>query len=416
MKQMAINCEKFRDKHREFLKNLPSPQKEPTNLVYYRAPGGKKRILFIEDVPPNANKGAGFPRANMVVNLMHELGYEVTIYTTFSAPESWAVVYSDIPIDVEVIFGRGFDGLNQFLLERIRYFDLIWIGRPHNMDFFVSACLKYRRNSQIPVIYDSEAIFCERLKHLLDVNIDKHITSAYVQTETEREYRLASHATAVVSVSEYEAGLWRNQFSGPIHILGHDCELVADPAPFSSREGIAFLGTLYGIWNSPNWDSIVWYIDEVMPRLKQKYNLTGKLIFVGNCMVPKKTIGRYAEHIHFVGSVDNLKETLDRYRILVVPTRFAAGIPQKVFDAAKYGIPTVCTTLIAKQMTWSDGKETLAADWRDPDGFAERCASLYQNEQLWSKVQGAAREWMARQPRRDALKNHLASILRSLGV
>src|SRR5262249_748160 len=52
--------------------------------------------------------------------------------------------------------------------------------------------------------------------------------------------------------------------------------------------------------------------------------------------------------------------------------------------AAAHGLPVVSTSLIARQLAWSDDLELLTAD--TPDGFANCCESLYSDEALWQRL------------------------------
>jgi glycosyltransferase involved in cell wall biosynthesis len=80
-------------------------------------------------------------------------------------------------------------------------------------------------------------------------------------------------------------------------------------------------------------------------------------------------------------------------RVFIAPTRFAAGTPYKLYEAAAHGIPIVATELLARQLGWVAGKELLTAPVADPRRFAAQIALLYRTEMLWTRVreQAAAR-------------------------
>jgi glycosyltransferase involved in cell wall biosynthesis len=100
----------------------------------------------------------------------------------------------------------------------------------------------------------------------------------------------------------------------------------------------------------------------------------------------EQRIGRNAANFSLIGRVPDLHPYFLNHRIMVAPTRFAAGIPQKVFDAAVTGLPTVCSPLIASQMQWTDGEETLIGSIQDPEYFAAQCIKLYTQQDTWEKV------------------------------
>jgi hypothetical protein len=72
----------------------------------------------------------------------------------------------------------------------------------------------------------------------------------------------------------------------------------------------------------------------------------------------------------------------------VAPTRFAAGIPFKVGEAAARGLPCVASKLLAEQLGWVPEKELLAAGTADQ--FIQQCTRLYTDERLWTSVRTAA--------------------------
>jgi len=71
----------------------------------------------------------------------------------------------------------------------------------------------------------------------------------------------------------------------------------------------------------------------------------------------------------------------------VAPTRFAAGIPLKVYEAVARGLPTVVTPILADQTGWPEGDGTLVRDWRDADAFTQALLALHEDDALWRSVQ-----------------------------
>ena len=78
---------------------------------------------------------------------------------------------------------------------------------------------------------------------------------------------------------------------------------------------------------------------------------------------------------------DDLRPLYERARVFVVPTRYAAGLPFKAYEAAGYGVPMVVSPLIAGQMRWIHGVDYFAAD--NHDQMADYCVRLFSGEQLW---------------------------------
>ena len=72
-------------------------------------------------------------------------------------------------------------------------------------------------------------------------------------------------------------------------------------------------------------------------------------------------------------------------RIFVAPLRYGAGMKGKIGQSLEYGLPIVSTTIGTEGMNLIDGINVSCAD--DTLGFANKMIELYENEQLWSKIQ-----------------------------
>jgi O-antigen biosynthesis protein len=98
--------------------------------------------------------------------------------------------------------------------------------------------------------------------------------------------------------------------------------------------------------------------------------------------------------VSFAGRLDDLKSVFNQARVFIAPTRFAAGIPHKVHEAAAFGLPCVTTSLLARQLGWRHGRELLAAD--DAHDFAGHCHALHEAETLWAAIRQRGREAVER--------------------
>ena len=88
-----------------------------------------------------------------------------------------------------------------------------------------------------------------------------------------------------------------------------------------------------------------------------------------------------------LSDVRDLAPLYDSARVVIAPTRFAAGIPLKILRAAAAAVPVVCTTLLCRQLGWRAGIEVLTAD--DAEAFAAACADLHENPELWQRIRRA---------------------------
>jgi glycosyltransferase involved in cell wall biosynthesis len=103
---------------------------------------------------------------------------------------------------------------------------------------------------------------------------------------------------------------------------------------------------------------------------------------------------RAGAHLTSLGAVPDLSQVYSQARVFVAPTRFAAGIPLKVIEAAARGLPSVVTPLLAEQLGWRHEGEVLVA--ATPEAFADQCMRLHEDEALWERLREGALRRVAR--------------------
>lgn len=124
-----------------------------------------------------------------------------------------------------------------------------------------------------------------------------------------------------------------------------------------------------------------------MPLLDRQLGDEYHLNIVGRIGALKLS-GLAGPRVHFRGLLPDLENVYSQSRILVAPTRYAAGLPMKVHEAAAAGLPVVATRLLAEQLGWNEGVELLTATTAAE--FAHSCFRLYTEEALWESVRANA--------------------------
>lgn len=373
------------NKHADFLAAKLAP--DPANIIRARSNNGRNiNVLFIDDRVPHANLGSGYPRCAEFVHEISELNVNLTFYPLQNSFDEWENTYGSLPKNVEVILYRGREWLKAFLESRMNFYDFIVVSRVHNMEYFkkltqsdpglISGCR---------VIYDAEAISATR--EIMRLELTGTPLSAHKKSEMiMNEISFAENVHKTIAVSKAEAELYKKHGLKNISILGHTMLPSPTPARFAERNDILFVGALRDD-NSPNVDSLLWFAEQVFPMLNAMLEKPIALLVVGDSTAPSLRRIR-SGNIKFLGKLDDVRDLYNRCRVFIAPTRFAAGIPRKVHEAAAFGVPSVVTNLLAQQLTWQDGEELLAAD--SPDIFAAQCHRLYSDEHLWSHVREKA--------------------------
>jgi len=358
----------------------PAPGTDPLYARMRQAQRG--RVLVIDDRVPEAWHGGGAPRAAALVSAIRANGWFVTFYPLqFPDAPSRA---SALPDDVEVMPRLGPLGLRQFLRERAHYYDVILISRPHNMRLFR---FLRPRGLSARIVYDAEALFAWREAGQARVQ-GKPLSRSRWRALLNRELGLAKSADAVITVSAREARFFRAVLgAGKVHILGHALALRPTPRPFTERAHFLFVGSLNNP-TDPNADSLIWFASEVMPKLDRLLGTDYELWVAGRCDPSVREALAFRPRIRVLGQVGDLFPLYDQARVFVAPTRFAAGIPHKVHEAAAHGLPAAVTPLLAAQLGWRSGCELLQGD--TTSAFAAACARLYSDGALWQKLRTEA--------------------------
>ena len=378
------NFRVFCKNHRKWLSNQREPGQNIFDARERKADG--PRILFMEDRIPKTWLGAGYPRAADIIKQFVDLGAHVTLFPTLFPESDWNEIWKSLPATVEVARIDDSIELDDFLRQRRGYFDAIFVTRPHNMEMLRKVLDKepqLRGNTKL--VYDAEALFANR--ELLKESLNGKTRSATSrQALIQEELDLTKGSDLILSVSPIEKELMLQNGLKNVEILGHKIEADITTTPFEDRPDIVFLGSVHDD-ASPNADSIRWFVSDVLPRLRYLLDQPIQLKVVGLVKAPSIQ-ALDGSDLKLIGPVDDLKPTFEKARMVVVPTRFAAGIPHKVHQVTSFGVPVVTTDLIASQLNWTPNEDILASS--DPTVFAQHCHELYTRKDIWTKLRANA--------------------------
>ena len=402
----------FCEKHQEFLEQLFDNQKH--TQLQARSPAGTKSVLMIDDRVPYPSMGSGYPRSCHILQELMAKPLRVTFYPLQFPHDDWQDIHAEIGVDLEVMLDHGCDRLQQFLEERTGLFDYILISRDHNMEFFnTAAILSPEIASQAKVIYDAEALIAPReimQQRLQGIEVPEAEADKAIREEIDK----ARLANAVIAVSEAEADCFRTMGSKQTVVAGHAIAARKGVKDFAERRDLLFVGALRED-ESPNVDSLLWFVEQCLPTLVAA-EAEARLIVVGDNTAPAlQSIQQ--DNVVFMGRQASIEKFYDDCRVFIAPTRFAAGIPHKVHEAAANGIPSVVTPLLARQLNWSHDAELLIGgkegdSWEsNAKEFARQCLRLYQDEALWRELQAGGNKAVARDCSEQGFRDALYSLL-----
>lgn len=367
---------------------------------------GAHRILYIDDSVPLRVTGSGFVRSNDVIRAMAGMGYAVTVFPVLGCRHDLAAVYADLPDTVEILHDRSLVRLDELLAQRSGWFDTIWVSRIHNLDMVAPILATGAGKARI--VLDTEAISAERQQQKLALIGQAMDVRAAIADELSNAHR-CDH---IMAVSARDAATLAAAGFAAVSVLGHIRVPTPTPRGFGDRHGMLFVGAIHEE-QSPNFDSLCWFVDAVLPLIDRELGWETRLTIAGYT-APGVSLSRFEDHprITLRGTVPDLTSLYDSHRLFVAPTRFAAGMPYKVQEAASFGLPVVATRLLADQLDWYDGIELAAVPTGDARIMADRIVALYRDPILWQRLREGGLRRLAAE---NSPESYRAPLLAALG-
>lgn len=365
----------FEKKHRQFLKNKFKESED--NILLARSTDKSKRLLYLDYHIPRVSNGSGFPRAVEILNNFIKRGFQISIVAMGNEPHLHQNIFN-FPSNIEMASDMDFSRLSKFLLARKDYYDYIWISRPEVIGMFSQILGAFDIQLKGKIIFDAEAIaaFREGQRKALMAPVSGYRLSEALKAELD----IYKRANVVVAVSDQDAKIF-SRFYKNVVALGHFHKIQKDVAPFAERDHFLFVGPISDTI-SPNYDSLKWFIEEIWPKIRKEIP-EAQLHCVGkyhssNIDALKST------QVFFHGQVADVEPFFHKSRVMIAPTRFAAGLPYKCTESASFGLPMVITPILGRQLGWTHKKESMIS--RDEKEFAQACIELYSNPTVWKRI------------------------------
>ncbi len=337
------------------------------------------RVLFVDDTVPLPGHGSGFARAAAIVARLLQMNFFVSVFPMNGVHGNLPELHRHYPEHVELLLDRDINQFESFLGERAGYYDFVWFSRTHNLtriaEQFPNAARLLGRSG---VILDTEALVATRTA-----------PGGVRPPSLREEFRYAHLAQKVVAVSGRERQQLLDIGLSNVGVVGHALRLGLQDAAFADRHGLLFVGSFHSR-DTPNFDSVDWLVKAVLPAVRRRLG-EAVTLHVAGYVAPGLDLGPLKQPgvvLHeFVADLGALYAAC---RLFVAPTRYAAGIPYKVHEAASRGLPVVATALLAEQLGWPDGEALAVAATGDADSWVETVCATYGDEAAWSRLRAGA--------------------------
>ena len=362
----------------ELREHLPRPADPSSRGTWGSRQTAKPRVLVCDWIVPASDRDSGSNRMDGLLRLLVPMSSWLTFLPRLpGANLEYAAHFRRQGIEVLV---PPPPSATRFLDSRRGFYDLAILSRPDVAKDLLGAVR--RLQPQATVVFDTVDLQSVRLQRELETN---RSSTADPEAARRIERTLISGSDYTVTVTDVEAQAVGQLVPGARTVILpniHDARSTNVP-PFAARRGLMFIGTY---WYNPNVDAVVWFANEILPRIRRQLDV--ELLAVGVDYRRSVLVERCGQGVRFTGWVPTVTPLFDEARVFVAPLRFGAGMKGKIGQAMALGLPVVTTTIGAEGMDLTDGENVLIRD--DAASFADAVLELHENEHLWGKLSSAA--------------------------
>lgn len=202
--------------------------------------------------------------------------------------------------------------------------------------------------------------------------------------------KILNQVVGCTVVSKLELGLVEKIIPNypKVAIIPNGINLAEYPFKVSQpyADTIIFTGSLS---YRPNYQAVVWFIDNVLPKLKSdrpniRLLITGR---TGGYQLPPD------ENIQLTGYVDDIKTLISRSTVSIAPIFSGGGTRYKILEAMALGTPVIATRKGVEGLDVQDQRHLIIAD--NADDFANEILRLMNNSQLRETISREAYDLVA---------------------
>ena len=373
----VTNTKKLFDRWQSELALRPENGTTPTDTKDF---GLDKRLLIIDAITPEPDRDAGSVTSFEIMRAAQALGFQVTFIPASN--------FAEIPdysarlqrLGIEVLYFPYCTSVQQHLRMFGHRYDVILVYRVDTLFRILSDIRALAPLARL--VYQTSDLHHLREARQAEVENDPALARSSEKTK-ERELALVAEADATIVHSIFEKEyLAAHLPSAQVEVFNWVLDPLGTKVPFEARSGLMFLG---GYRHKPNVDAVLWFLDEVWPRIRQQ--LPDVTFYVVGSYLPENLRARGGNGVEMIGFVEDLRQIMDRCRLSVVPLRYGAGTKGKLAMSLAYGLPAVTTSIGAEGMGLVKGEAVHIAD--DPADFARCVVELYRDANGWAHMSQA---------------------------
>lgn len=228
---------------------------------------------------------------------------------------------------------------------------------------------------------------------LLDKGPDED--SAPYHDITLRELASIYRSDMSLIISEVEMELLTGKFNVPANLLHYVPFLISSEnlleylslPSFSQRVDFMTIGN----WkHGPNKDAVHYLRNEIWPLIRKRLPKARIHIYGAYGPDEKSDLHDPLNGFLIEGWKESKTEVFTSHRVCLAPLRYGAGLKGKLFDALRFGTPSVTTSVgaegISDEISWNGFVCDL------PGKFTEAAIDLYSDEDVWVEAQSRGKQ------------------------
>jgi GT2 family glycosyltransferase len=384
----------------------------PRRRLVARDADALERLLVIDDRVPHTDRGSGDPRMAKLLLELADLWPRGRI-TLFAADDRNAERYAEPLLAGGVEVATATRHWWRWFETRPFHYSAIVLSRPHNFERFDSVLR--RTQPQASLVFDVEALSSRRLTLAAGFAPDGP-SGLVLHDEAAKMRRLEVEALqaadAAFCVSEEERSIVQEIAPGiQAFLVPTYVDPVAPVPTFEERRDLVFFGGFLGGAGSPNEDSLLHLVSDVVPLIRRELPDV-RLRVVGADPTPA-VLALAGDGIDVVGFAEDPTPFLAAARVHVNPLRYGAGIKLKLLDTMAAGLPFVTTGVGAEGLGLGSLARDLVAE--EPEELAALAVRLYRHQAAWEAVQAGLLELALTRFGRIRFRTTLVEALTSMG-
>ncbi len=238
----------------------------------------------------------------------------------------------------------------------------------------------YRLNSSALKIIDAHNVEYDNFRRMTRVKnpfkkLFYHIESYKFYRE---ETRVCSEQDALFVTSDRDISVFNESVPGVLKFRipnGVDMDYFQPCDTLPAPHTLVFVGMMKYV---PNYDGINFFLDEIFPRILERYPECTITIIGKN--PPASILRRANDNIIVTGFVEDTRPYIKNASVYVVPLRMGGGTRLKIMEALAMKKPLVTTSVGCEGIEVVDRESVLIAD--DPQAFADAVTELFENEEF----------------------------------